>query len=225
MNFREFLFHVLRWRFPAPTCYATYVARTPSIQVSGGEGGRTFVTEEDQRTGQSSEEMETLPKVVADKLQDEDQNKAIGKVITEVLFEHPEMVVAAAERQLVRENQPNAPNVNPWALGVPLVVGSILVAATLFVQGYSALLWGYSALLPSEFVTGISLGTILIVFAVGYRALPTMYQLKARAESVRIHLKNRAQIIQMLAESQTQDDRPGPPKELGSRGGGAPFLG
>ncbi len=164
------------------------------------------MAKEDQRTGPSSEEKEYLRTLVEDMNLDEDEKKAIVKVISDSLFKNSDVVVEEAERNHAGRGQLNAPDV-VWLY----VVGLLLVAATLagkawqlFFHGYSALLPGYSALLPSEFITGISLGTILIVFAAGFEALPTMYELKARAESVRIHLKNRAQIIQILAESRTR---------------------
>ena len=119
-----------------------------------------------------------------------------------------------AEADLARKEVPLA---TWWAVVLLISVGSILVIATLAFQfGLLELLLERllcqkdCSLLPSEslptseFITAISLGTILVAFGAVFRALLRMYQLKARAESVRIHLKNRAQIIQTLAESQTR---------------------
>jgi len=60
-------------------------------------------------------------------------------------------------------------------------------------------------LLPSEFIIAISLGTLLAVFPL----LLKMYQDKMRVESVRLHLKNCAQIIETLADSQKSTPREG----------------
>jgi hypothetical protein len=124
------------------------------------------------------------------------------KALAHFLYEDPEKFLKDAEQIACKADtaQPDR-RVQKLAAFWLLSVGSLVVIATIVFKfwflGQLSCILPSELLLPSEFITGISLGTILVAFG----AFLSLYQYKVRADSVRIHLRNRAEIIRRLADS------------------------